>query len=247
MFSFCSSTEYFEWLYAQPILKIGYVRKNYMDLARTLPYYVYIVVKNGNGKEEKIDTDIRLGDAAKGQTPEIGFYKNFKGLTVGEMKMETRKSMDPSQVAMLCTNNQAIYMAQRSDGEYYQNDNDPDQAGKGVVKEPEVPLVAKGTYSLKYLMDFLKLAKQNKVHEIKIELGRENRPARLEFVSGDSLNLERGSPKAEKTWFYLAPKIMNDDEEEPSKEKLLQSISFYEKEIEILRSKLPKIEEPKPL
>lgn len=86
MFSFCSSTEYFEWLYAQPILKVGYSRHDYMDLARTLPYYVYIVVKDFKGKEEKIRTDIRLEDAAKGETPEIGFYKNFTGLTVGEMK-----------------------------------------------------------------------------------------------------------------------------------------------------------------
>lgn len=86
MFSFSSSAKYFEWLYAQPILKVGYVRLDYMDLARALPYYVYIVVKNFEGKEEKIRTDIRIGDAAKGEAPEIGFYKNFAGLTVGEMK-----------------------------------------------------------------------------------------------------------------------------------------------------------------
>jgi hypothetical protein len=86
MFNFCSSKEYFDWLYAQPILKVGYTRLDYMDLARTLPYYVYIVVKDVKGKTDRIITDIRLGDAAKGEKPEIGFYKNFTGLTVGEMK-----------------------------------------------------------------------------------------------------------------------------------------------------------------
>ena len=85
MFNFAASTEYFDWLYSQPILAVGYVRKNYMDLARTLPYYVYIKVKSPKGKEEKIDTDIRLGDAAKGDVPNIKPYKQFVGQTVQQM------------------------------------------------------------------------------------------------------------------------------------------------------------------
>lgn len=86
MFNFAASTEYWDWLYSQPILAVGYVKLNYMDLARKMPYYVYISVKSPKGKVEKITTDIRLGDAALNEVPVIKPYKQFKGQTVRQMK-----------------------------------------------------------------------------------------------------------------------------------------------------------------
>lgn len=152
--------------------------------------------------------------------------------------METKKSMDPKQIAMLCTENQQIYMSERARGDFFENDNDPDKKGVGPSKEPQIPLCAKGTYPLKYLMEFFKLAKQSKANHITFEMAKENRPLRMEFLSGDALNLERGSPKLEKTWLWVAPRVSSDDESIITKEEIESKISAYENEIKLLRERL---------
>lgn len=86
MFSFAASEEYWDWLRAQPILNVGFARLNYMDLARTMPCYVYILVRNPKGKIETILTNIRLCDFAKNEVPNIKPYKQFKNKTVKEME-----------------------------------------------------------------------------------------------------------------------------------------------------------------
>jgi len=148
--------------------------------------------------------------------------------------------MDAKQISMLCTTNQSVYMAERAKGDYFESDNNPD-AAPPIVKEPEVPFVASGTYPIVSLLPFFKLAKTSKATHMKIELARQDRPLRLEFESGDSLNFENGVPKNEMTWLYCAPRIRNDDDEMP-KEKILEQIALHEKEIEILRLRLPKEE-----
>jgi hypothetical protein len=155
--------------------------------------------------------------------------------------MDVKRSMDESLVSMLATENQSIYMAERAKGDYFSQDNDPNTAGKGITKEPPLAVIATGTYPLAYLMTFLKLGKANKATHVKIEMGRQDRPLRVEFKSGDSLNLENGQPKEEKTWLYCAPRIDN-DYEDPPKEKILEYIAFHENEIVILKNKLPKEE-----
>ena len=159
--------------------------------------------------------------------------------------MDRKLSMDPSQVAMLGTENEAIYMAERTKGDYFQTENDPDKKGTGVTKEPTVALMAIGIYPLTYLLDFFKLAKANKASHMKIEMGRENRPLRLEFLSYDNLNQVNGSPKIEKTWFFLAPRI-DSNYPDPTVEQINAAIQLHENEIVLLRNQLPK-ETPKPL
>ena len=157
--------------------------------------------------------------------------------------MEKKASMDETNVSMLVTENQSVYMAARAKGTYFSADNSPDTAGKGIVKEPAVALVAVGAYPISYLLEILKLAKANKASKIKIELGRQDRPMRLEFVSGDSLNLERGFPKDEKTWAYIAPNIEN-DHPNLTEAQLREAIQLHENEIKLLMDRLPK-EAPK--
>jgi hypothetical protein len=159
--------------------------------------------------------------------------------------METKKSMDSTQVAMLCTNSEQIYMAERTKGDYFASDSDPDKKGTGITKEPTVAVCAYGKYPIRYLLEFFKLGKANKATHVKFELGRENRPLRLEFESRDALNMENGIAKLEKTWMYCAPMVDN-DYVDPPKEKILEYIALYENEIVLLKNKLPK-EEPKAL
>jgi hypothetical protein len=159
--------------------------------------------------------------------------------------MEKKMSMDSKQIAMLVTENQSIYMAERSKGDFFSADNDPQTAGTGVTKEPTLALMAKGTYPLDYMLDFLKLAKKSKTTHITIQMGREDRPIKLEFISDDNLNMENGHPKGEKTWFFLAPRI-DSDYPELSVAQINEAIQLLESEIVLLKNRLPK-EAPKAL
>lgn len=159
--------------------------------------------------------------------------------------MNTKKSMDEAQVCMLCTDSEEIYMAERAKGDYFSSDSDPETAGKGLTKEPTVGFCAIGTYPLHYLLEIFKIAKKNKVSHMKIEMGRENRPIRLEFLSYDNLNLVNGSPKQVKTWAYLAPRI-DTDYPDLTVAQLEERIKVHENEIVLLKNQLPK-EAPKPL
>lgn len=119
------------------------------------------------------------------------------------------------------------------------------ESGKGLTKEPAIGFCAIGTYPLHYLLEIFKIAKKNKVSHMKIEMGRENRPIRLEFLSYDNLNLVNGSPKQVKTWAYLAPRI-DTDYPDLTVAQLEERIKVHENEIVLLKNQLPK-EAPKPL
>ena len=156
--------------------------------------------------------------------------------------MELKKSMDVSQIVLLATTNEQIYMKERTGDTFFSSDNDPEKKSNQTATEPAFGFCAVGTYPLKYVLDFFKLGKSNGATHMKIEMGRENRPLRLEFESNDNLNQENGKPKREKTWLWCAPRVSNDDLEEKTKEQLEATIKIYENEILILKGKMPKEE-----
>lgn len=145
--------------------------------------------------------------------------------------MEKKISMEASQVAMMCTDNEQIYQKERAKEDYFQEDNLADKDRPKGTKEPEIPFVATGIYPRDYILDLLKLAKENSAGHIMIKMGRANAPIQIGFLSDDKLN----GNELKLTYLWLAPRI--DSDEEDTLEGITKQIGIYQAEVKRLVEK----------